>query len=252
MAFDSHLDGRIAFVTGSTRGIGWAAARALAEQGASVVVNGRGNPALLNDRVDWLKKTYDRPFSGILCDLSQPADIERAYGELFKQYKRLDILVNNAGIMHYGLLGMISAAAIQETFQINAHALILNMQSAARIMKRTKGGSIINLTSIVGRVGNEGQTVYAASKAAVIGATLSAAKELAPSQIRVNAVAPGFINTDMMREIPEEKYKQRLESIKMGRVGEPEDVAGTILFLACDLSRYVTGQVIGVDGGMLI
>ena len=119
-------------------------------------------------------------------------------------------------------------------------------------MRRKKAGSIVNLTSIIGRVGNEGQTVYGASKAAVIGATLSAAKELAPVGIRVNAVAPGFIDTEMTRGLPEDKYQERVDSIKMGRIGTPEDIANVILFLASEQSSYVTGQVIGVDGGMLI
>jgi 3-oxoacyl-[acyl-carrier protein] reductase len=125
------------------------------------------------------------------------------------------------------------------------------MQEASRVMARRRSGSIINLSSIMGRVGGEGLSVYSASKAAMIGATLSAAKELAPKNIRVNAEAPGFIDTDMTRQVPEPKYTERVKSIKIGRIGTPEDVANLILFLASDLSSYVTGQVIGVDGGML-
>jgi 3-oxoacyl-[acyl-carrier protein] reductase len=126
------------------------------------------------------------------------------------------------------------------------------VQEASRLMSRHKSGSIINMTSIIGRFGNEGQAVYGASKAALIGLTISAAKELARHNIRVNAVAPGFINTDMVKQLTEQKYDERIKSIKMGRIGEPEDVANAILFLASDLSSYVTGQVLGVDGGMLI
>jgi 3-oxoacyl-[acyl-carrier protein] reductase len=119
-------------------------------------------------------------------------------------------------------------------------------------MSRNQSGSIINLTSIVGRFGMEGETVYAASKASVIGMTMAAAKELAPRNIRVNAVAPGFIDTDMTRQLPPDKFAERLKSVKMNRIGTPEDIANVILFLATDSSSYVTGQVIGVDGGMLV
>ena len=119
-------------------------------------------------------------------------------------------------------------------------------------MVRNRSGSIINMTSIIGVRGNEGQAVYSASKAALIGLTLSAAKELAPHNIRVNAVAPGFIDTDMTRALPREKFEERVRSVKMGRIGTPQDIANAVLFLASDLSAYITGQILGVDGGMLV
>jgi 3-oxoacyl-[acyl-carrier protein] reductase len=135
---------------------------------------------------------------------------------------------------------------------VNTLGPLFHLQEASRLMSRKNSGSIINLTSIIGRFGNAGQAAYASSKAAVIGLTLSAAKELAPKGIRVNAVAPGFIETDMTSQLSPEKRSALLGSIKMGRAGSPEDVARAILFLASDLSGYVTGQVIGVDGGMLV
>jgi 3-oxoacyl-[acyl-carrier protein] reductase len=168
------------------------------------------------------------------------------------RHKRLDILVNNAGILRDKLIGMISDAEIDELFSVNVIGLIKITQLAARIMARRKSGSIINVSSIVGRRGNSGQTVYSATKSAVIGATFSAAKELAPMNIRVNAVAPGLIDTSMTKAIPEDKRKTLESQIAMGRVGSAQDVANVIVFLASDLSSYVTGQVIGVDGGLVI
>jgi 3-oxoacyl-[acyl-carrier protein] reductase len=134
----------------------------------------------------------------------------------------------------------------------NLVGCLVHLQEASRLMTRNRQGSIINLSSIIGRFGNEGQTVYAASKAAVIGMTMAAAKELAPKNIRINAVAPGFIDTAMTRQLPPEKFQQRMAGIRMGRIGTAEEVAQVIVFLASDMSSYVTGQVLGVDGGMII
>ncbi len=162
------------------------------------------------------------------------------------------MLVNNAGILDDALLGMVSDEMIERSFRVNTFGAIHHLQAAARLMQRNNEGSIVNLSSIIGVVGNEGQTVYAATKSALIGLTKSAAKELAPRRIRVNAVAPGFIDTEMTRALPPEKFEERSAGIKMGRVGTPEDIARSVLFFASDLSRYVTGQVLGVDGGMLV
>ncbi len=147
---------------------------------------------------------------------------------------------------------MITHNQIERTFGINTFGVLYVTQYAVKLMNRNKAGTIINISSIIGTNGNEGQAVYSGSKAAVIGITKSLAKELASSNIRVNAIAPGFINTDMIKGLPKNKYQERLDSIKMGKVGKPEDIANTALYLASDLSSYVTGQVIGVDGGMLI
>lgn len=252
MALTLGLDGRICLVTGSSRGIGWAAARMLAEAGATVVLHGRADAALLAARLEELGQISQQPHSSVLGDVSDTAALTGFYREIFQRYQRLDVLVNNAGVLEDALLGMIQPAMVRRVLSINTEAVVLNLQEAARLMSRHKSGSIINLSSIIGRVGNEGQTVYAASKAAVIGATLAAAKELAPKGIRVNAVAPGFIDTDMTRGLPPAKYELRKSSIKMNRVGSIEEVAGVIVFLASGLSTYVTGQVIGVDGGMLV
>jgi 3-oxoacyl-[acyl-carrier protein] reductase len=247
----SDLAGRVALVTGSTRGIGWATAQLLAERGATVIVNGT-NPDLVEARAEELKGRHGRPAGGIRCDASQPSEIRAAYQSIFKEHGRLDVLVNNAGILEDALIGMVSDEALNRTFEINTFGAIHHLQGAARLMKRHKSGSIINLTSIVGINGNLGQIVYSSSKAALVGLTRSASKELASSGIRVNAVAPGFIDTDMTQALPEDKYAERMASIAMGRIGTAEDVARAIAFLAGDDAAYVTGQIIGVDGGMLI
>lgn len=171
---------------------------------------------------------------------------------LYKRIKRLDILVNNAGVLDDALIGMVTRDQIQQVFDVNTFGLLYCSQYAARLMARNQCGSIVNLSSIIATHGNEGQAVYGGSKAAVIGITKSLAKELAQNNIRVNAIAPGFIDTDMTRALPAEVFQARVDSIKMGRIGHPDEVANVALFLASNLSTYVTGQTIGVDGGMLI
>ena len=246
------LKGKIAFITGSTRGIGWATAQVFAQHGATVILNGHSQAELLEVRVNELKTRFDVEALGLLGDVSKAEQVKDFYQQIFKSFGKLDVLVNNAGILRDALLGMISAELLHNTIEVNTIGAILNLQEAARLMGRKKSGSIINVASIIGTKGNEGQAVYSASKAAIVGLTLSAAKELAKKNIRVNAVAPGLINTDMIKQLPGEKFDQLSQSIKLGRLGEAEDVANTILFLASDLSSYVTGQVIGVDGGMMV
>jgi 3-oxoacyl-[acyl-carrier protein] reductase len=246
------LSGKVAFITGSTRGIGWATARTFAEAGASVVLNGCANADALEQRRAEIERDFGVPCVGLLADASDVASVKNCYSQIFSRFKRLDVLVNNAGVLQEGLLGMIPETAVRRSLEVNVLGAVMHIQEACRLMARNKSGSIINMSSIMGRNGAEGLSVYCATKAALLGLTLSAAKELAPKNIRVNAVAPGFIDTDMSRVLPEALYAKRLASVKMGRAGTPEEVAQTVLFLASDLSRYVTGQVLGVDGGMLI
>lgn len=238
-------------ITGATRGIGLATAQIAAQQGWTLILNGRNE-----ENLAVIKKQLEQRFTvtvhTLSYDVTDIAAIKQAFLWIKKNVRQLDAVVNNAGILDDALLGMVNEKQVSQTFSVNTEAVIYHMQYASRLMMKQKHGSIINVSSIIGRVGNTGQTVYSASKAAVIGATYSAAKELAPYNIRVNAVAPGFIETDMTKQLSEEKYEQRLSDIKMGRIGKPEEVANVILFLASDLSSYVTGQVIGVDGGMVI
>jgi 3-oxoacyl-[acyl-carrier protein] reductase len=244
--------GKVAFITGSTRGIGWATAQLLAAGGATVILNGRSDGNLLSERVEELKREFSVEAHGLAFDAADAAGAKTAYRKIFDTYKRLDILVNNAGILRNAVIGMMTEDMIRETFAVNTIAAIHHTQEASRIMARNKSGAIVNVTSIAGQAGAEGQLAYSGSKAALVGVTKSAAKELAPKGIRVNAVAPGMIRTDLLREMPQTKIEERIRDIRMGRLGEPEEVARVITFLCSDLASYVTGQVIGVDGGMVL
>lgn len=248
----SLLEGRVAVVTGGSRGIGLAAATVLASHGAVVAVCSRSDAAALETVVNALPQTGLDSHMASTVDVADSAQVTAFYRKVFERYRRLDVLVNNAGILGDAVMGMISDELVNSTLATNVKGAIYNLQAAARLMQRKKAGSIINISSIIGTRGNRGQIVYAASKSAVIGLTQSAAKELAPVNIRVNAIAPGYIDTPMIAHLDPGTHATRVSSIGMGRVGEAEEVANAILFLASDLSSYITGQVLGVDGGMVI
>jgi 3-oxoacyl-[acyl-carrier protein] reductase len=248
----NDLTGKIVFITGAARGIGFASAKVFAEAGATIYMGGRSIEDLEN-AIEKIKCDLpDTTLVPVLCDVGDEVSVKVAFQKIFREAKKLDILLANAGILDDALIGMVTKQQIERVFSTNTYGVIYCSQYASRLMARHKCGSIILMSSIIGENGNVGQVVYGASKAAVIGVTKSLAKELAPQNIRVNAIAPGFIDTEMARSIPEEKYGERLASIKMGRIGRPEEIANVALFLASDLSSYVTGQTIGVDGGMLI
>ncbi len=239
-------------VTGGTRGIGFATSRRFAECGAHVFVVGQTS-ASAGKAVDALQGAgLQGSFTPTGCDVGDPDQVKELFQGVFSAHKRLDILVANAGILHDSLVGMVTPKIISDVFSVNLNGFLYCSQYASRLMARSGNGSIIAMSSIMGTNGSVGQTVYGASKAAIVGAVKSMAKELAPRGIRVNAIAPGFIDTDMTRSIGETKFKERVASIAMGRVGLATEVADVALFLASPMSSYVTGQTIGVDGGMLI
>jgi 3-oxoacyl-[acyl-carrier protein] reductase len=242
---------KVILVTGAARGIGQAAAVKLAENGARVIIHGRSAESLAETERR-IAAVQGEPPHRLVYDVRDEGAMKQAFQQIQSAFGRLDGLVNNAGIMHEGLLGMMKRSVISDMLDVNVTALMMHMQYASRLMMKRRSGSIVNLSSIIGLRGHEGSSAYAASKAAVIGATLSCAKEWAGLGIRVNAVAPGFIETDMTKHYQGEARERVLSRIGMKRFGKPEDVAGVILFLMSELSSYVTGQVIGVDGGMAV
>jgi 3-oxoacyl-[acyl-carrier protein] reductase len=245
------LDGKVALITGSSRGIGWAIAHTMASHGASVIIHGQTDSEQLQARLSTLPHGPQR-HAALAFDLTEPGAIKEGFRRVFERFKRLDILVNNAAVLEAAVLGMNSDESIDNLFAINAEAPLRCMQLAVRLMERAGGGSIINVGSIMGTQGSAGQVLYSATKSSLVGMSKAAAKELAPKNIRVNLLCPGFIDTDMAKTASSEKVQTFVDRIAMGRIGTPEEVASVALFLASPLSSYVTGQVIGVDGGMVV
>jgi len=243
------LEDRSALVTGASRGIGAGIARALAAEGATLLLCARSEGV---EAVAAELASSPGPVRAMRGDISDPAFAKNLIAAVRKEHGRLDVLVNNAGILRQGLIGMTSTDQMRELLEVNVVALMALTQYATRIMDAQRLPCVVNLASIAGTQGMAGVAAYSASKAAVVGYTLASAKELAPKGIRVNAIAPGLIDTDMVRAATAEWYERQLQGIRMGRIGTPEDVAGVAVFLASHLSRYVTGQVIGVDGGMML
>lgn len=239
------LKDKVALITGASRGIGKAIAAGYVENGAAVVLVARSEELL---RTAEELRAAGACVKTVQGDIKDEATVRECVKVCRAEFGRLDIVVNNAGILEQSLIGMISLDSARQLFDINIVATVNLTQYAVRIMKGN--GSIINLASIAGTHGIVGASVYSASKAAVKGFTLAAAKELAGRDIRVNAIAPGFIDTDMTRKLSPEAFERNVASIRMRRIGTPQDVANVAIFLGSHLSSYVTGQVLGVDGGM--
>lgn len=243
------LKEKCAIVTGGSRGIGKAVCLELAKNGADIVLCYAGNEAAAQDTVSDCKALGVRALA-VQCDVSEAAQVSALMEAALSTFGHIDILVNNAGITRDGLLMSMKEADFDQVLAANLKGTFLCMKAVSRQMLRQQSGRIVNLSSVVGLRGNAGQANYAASKAGVIGLTKSAAKELAGRNVTVNAVAPGFINTDMTAAMPEKAKESLLPSIPMGKMGVAEDVAKAVAFLAGDGAGYITGQVLAVDGGM--
>lgn len=242
---------KTALVTGASRGIGRAIALALASKGFAVALNYAGS----HDAAEAVKKEIEdaggKAFT-VQGDVSKSEDVDRIFKIVKDEFGGLDVLVNNAGINRDALLIRMKESNWDDVIATDLKSDFLTTKAAAAMMMRKRKGSIINISSVVGIMGNIGQANYAAAKAGVIGLTKACAKEMAARNIRVNAVAPGFIETAMTDGIPEKIREGMIASIPMGRMGQPEDIAGAVCFLASDDASYITGQVLVVDGGLVM
>jgi 3-oxoacyl-[acyl-carrier protein] reductase len=242
------LENKVCLITGASKGIGKAVLEVFADNNAIIYANARNEGDL-----DDVLKVFENAQVEIIpvyFDVTDFDAIKSCILQIKKRHKRLDVLVNNAGMVTYEILGMINFDKFREMLEVNLVAPIFLMQMATKLMLRQSSGSIINITSKVGVEGVKGQLSYSATKGGLNSATLSAAKELSSKNVRVNAVAPGMIGSDRLKNVMENKFKEKLNDIGFGRLGTPEEVAKACLFLASDHSSYMTGQIIEVDGDL--
>lgn len=243
------LQGKTALVTGASRGIGRAIAIELGQAGANVVVNYAGNEAAAAETVTKLK-ALGADAVALKCDVSEASEADGLVKQTIEHFGGIDILVNNAGITRDNLLMRMKEAEFDEVIATNLKGVYNCIKAVTRPLMRQRAGRIINISSVVGAIGNPGQANYAAAKAGVIGLTKAVARELATRGVTVNAVAPGFIETEMTDKLPPETKEQLMDGIPMTRLGKPEDVARVVRFLATEDAAYMTGQTLHVDGGM--
>ena len=246
-----NLTGKVALVTGASRGIGQVVAVELAKAGADVIVNYIGNEAVAQETVEKVE-ALGRKALKIKADVGNAEEVQAMVDEAHAAFGHIDVLVNNAGITRDGLLIRMKDSDWDDVLNINLKGVYLVSKAVAKLMVKQRSGRIINMTSVSGVTGNVGQANYAAAKAGVIGFTKTCAKELAARGITVNAVAPGFIETAMTDVLPEKIKEGIAATVPLGRMGQPEEIAGVVTFLASDFARYITGQVLNVDGGMVM
>ncbi len=248
------LEGRTAIVTGAGRGgrgIGRGIALALAQAGADVLITARTNITDAEAVASAVQEAGTRAIA-VACDVADAASVKALFDRATQEWGSLDILVNNAGITRDGLLLRMDEEDWDAVLETNLKGTFLCTRAAAKLMIKQRRGRIINITSIMGQIGNPGQANYSASKAGIIGFTRTAARELGGRNVTVNAVAPGFIDTQMTDVVKDEARTELTKKVPLGRLGTPEDVGGVVAFLASDAASYITGQVITVDGGMTV
>lgn len=243
------IDGKVALVTGASRGIGRGIALTLASAGAIVYVNYSASSDGADETVSLIEENGGRG-KKVKFDVSRLADVEESVNEILDSSGKIDILVNNAGIARDTLLMRLKEEDLQAVIEINLKGTLNCTRAVIKSMIKNRSGRLVNISSVVGEMGNAGQSVYSASKAGIIGFTKSVARELAPRGITANVVSPGFIVTDMTEALPESLRETYLKDIPLGRFGEPDDIAWMVLYLCSDYSSYITGQVFRVNGGM--
>lgn len=243
------LKDKIALVTGASRGIGKAIALSFSREGAFVIINYNGNKEKAEEVKNEILKSGGKA-EIYQCNVAAAEEVKEMIDNIIKTYGKLDILVNNAGITKDGLIMKMSENDFDDVIDINLKGTFLCTKRAARQMMKQRSGRIINMSSVVGVMGNAGQVNYSASKAGIIGLTKSMAKEIGSRGVTVNAVAPGYIDTDMTNELSDSVKEKILEGVPLKRMGKPEDIAEACTFLASDKASYITGQVIGINGGM--
>lgn len=246
MSIEISLSGKTAFVTGSTRGIGRSVAETLHAAGAKVAIVGRSA-----DTAARVAAEIGERASGFACEMTDPESIRNAIASCEQSLGPIDILVNNAGLTRDNILVRLSESEWDEVLAANLKGAFVATQAIVKGMMKRRSGRVINITSVVGLTGNRGQANYAASKAGLIGFTKSVAKEYAARGVLANCIAPGFIETDMTAALPEVARAALLESVPLGRLGTPGEIASAVLFLASELGAYITGQTLVVDGGMI-
>jgi len=251
MSVAGLLKGKVCLVTGAGKGIGKAIAERFAEEGAVVYANARTGGSI----DQWAKACAERNQTEVIpvyFDVTDYDKVKAAIMQIKKDHQKIDVLVNNAGMVTYELLGMVEAAKMREMLEVNVVAVLQLIQLVSRIMVRQQSGSIINISSIVATKGSKGQVAYSATKGAVISMTKSAAKELVGKNIRINAIAPGMVATERFIDVFEKNFKEKMNDVGMGRLAKPEEIADACVFLSSDLSTYITGQIIEVDGSTTV